>query len=151
MPICPFPGFSEFFLGTPGYIIDDASDHKTSSICNEVDSMGLGHGFKKRKEEGIRICSHRGGHILFVEHIMQQRRYGTGVKNNSSHDIRGLESIGPSSTVKRSGVGERLCARASAVLRTRWTALKIRFVCSRSRATPFTHRDICHVRDHTSP
>ena len=58
MPICPFPGFSEFLLGAPGHIINDAGDHQTSPVCNEIDPMGLGHRFEKRREEGVRICSY---------------------------------------------------------------------------------------------
>jgi hypothetical protein len=48
-----------------------------------------------------------------------------------------VEIIGPSSTVKRSGVRERLCARASAVLRTRWTELKLGSFCSGYRTSRF--------------
>jgi len=71
MPINPFPGFFDFLLGAPGHIINNSSDHQTSPVCDEIDPMGHSHGFEKRNEEGVRVCSYRRGHIFFVQHVMK--------------------------------------------------------------------------------
>lgn len=62
-----------------------------------------------------------------------------------------VENIGPSSTINRSGVGEIFCARASAVLRTRWTELRLGSSALNTVQGRFTHRGIYRVTDRTSP
>jgi hypothetical protein len=83
-------------------------------------------GGEEGEEEGVGVRGLLGGDIFLVEDVVQEggcmRVRG---RSEVAWQVLRREEDGPSSTTRRSGLGDTAFASASAVLRTRWTVSRV--------------------------